>query len=109
MAAVSPAGPDPMMMTSRTSSTARPLPRTCLPEEEQAGEGEDSADDDVGRPDAAAGAFGEPAGQVHDDHAQRRDGEQHDGDDAEDEGDEAVDKATSDSGEGDDGLVADGA
>src|SRR5205807_7430526 len=86
MAAVSPAGPDPMMMTLRMSAVMGSLLRapsgSALPPAQQAGEREDSAEDQMRRPDVP--------GQQHVEATQQRHEHEDEGGEADDRGGGAV-------------------
>src|SRR4051812_12206998 len=105
MAAVSPAGPEPMMMTSRVANSLKltvPLGLVAgspaSGPQEQPEEREDSADRRVGRPHVARD------GDV--DGAHERDGQQDEGGHAEDGGDDPVDDDAHDALERVGGLAA---
>src|SRR5205807_6343655 len=100
MAAVSPAGPEPTMMTSRILLKLSPLglrPSECP--EEQSGEGEDSAQHRVAGPDPAREQVDVQQAQ----HADGRQPEDHQGDGG---GDEPIDERPGHQGQRSYRLVA---
>src|SRR5688500_10334988 len=94
MAAVRPAGPDPMMMTSRTSSvTTLPSRVSGLADldlvEDQAGEEQHRTHDGVGRPHV--GLAEDLVGEVDVEQPDGPDDEDHQGDRAQGDGEGGVD------------------
>src|SRR5215510_11582421 len=81
-AAVSPEGPAPMMMTSRTSGIRVLRAGGSDRPAERAGDHEDSAEDQIREPDVT---------DEHDEHPEQRDGEQHHRDEHEEADEQAGD------------------
>src|SRR5436305_14375458 len=107
MAAVRPAGPEPMMITSRTSSMELPLyAGVGLAHEQPADENEDSSDDAVRHPDAAGVRLADVKRQVGVEGADGCDRDEDQRHDAEDPDHDAVDQGAGDRGDRHDGLVA---
>src|SRR6266513_773802 len=102
MAAVRPAGPDPTMITSCTSSTSSPL-GVGYPQEEQAYEAEDSAHDGVADPHRPCIRMD---GEVDVEGAGGGHGDEDEGHDPQHAGDQAVHQGAGHGREGSDRLVA---